>query len=93
MISTVTNAPQPATQPTTSTTKTKPRAHSTPVKQQSAQPKPQPATDTVKLSDAALTFAQEATETPQQTLKEAMSGDSQAQRLLAKEAAGKAAAT
>ena len=93
MISTVTNAPQPATQPTTGTTKTKPRTHSTPVKQQSAPPKPQPTTDTVKLSNTALTFAQEAMETPVQTRKEAMSGDTQAQRLLAKETAAKAAAT
>ena len=50
--------------------------------------KTQPAaTDTVKISSAAQTAAQEATETAAQTAKEADSGDRQAQRLLAKEAA------
>ena len=94
MISTVTNPipPKPAEPPTTGATKTKHEARSTSVNQESTQPKPQPApTDTVKLSYAALMFAQEATETPTQTRKEAMSGDRQAQRLLAKEAAAQAA--
>ena len=43
-------------------------------------------TDTVRLSSAAQ-LAQEATETPAQTAKEANSGDLQARRLLAHEAA------
>ena len=80
--------------PVTSAPQTQPVAQSTPVNQKSTQSKPQPTTtDTVKLSNAALVFAQEATETPTQTLKEAMSGDTQAQRLLAKEAAAKTTAT
>jgi len=48
------------------------------------------AKDVVQLSAAALAL-QEVKETPQQTAKEAMNGDRQAQRLLAKEAAAKAA--
>ncbi|HME44203.1 MAG TPA: hypothetical protein VKF36_14015 [Syntrophorhabdales bacterium] len=75
-----------------SVTQAQPAAQATPVNKESTQPKPQPTTDTVKLSNAALVAAQEATETPTQTLKEANSGDRQAQRLLAKEAAAKAAA-
>jgi len=52
--------------------------------------KPQPAaTDTVKISVAAQAL-QEATETQAQTAKEAGSGDAQAQRLQAKEAAAHA---
>jgi hypothetical protein len=81
MVSTVKSAPQ-----------TQPAAQPPPVTQKSTQSKPQPTTDTVKLSNAALVAAQEATETPTQTAKEAMSGDTQAQRLLAKEAAAKVAA-
>jgi hypothetical protein len=56
--------------------------------------KAQPATaavDTVQISAAAQVL-QEATETPAQTTKEASSGDHQAQRLLAREAAEKASA-
>ena len=57
-----------------------------------APPKPPssraPATDTVQLSNAALAI-QESIETPAQTAKEASSGDRQAQRLLAREAAAK----
>jgi hypothetical protein len=45
--------------------------------------------DTVTISTAAQTAAQEASETPAQTLKEATHGDPQATRLLAKEAAAK----
>ena len=52
--------------------------------------KPQPAaTDTVKISVAAQAL-QEATETQAQTTKEAGSGDVQASRLLAQEAAARA---
>jgi hypothetical protein len=93
MVSTVTSATQ--TQPAAQSTPVNQKStQSKPVNQKSTQSKPQPTTtDTVKLSNAALIFAQEATETPTQTLKEAMSGDTQAQRLLAKEAAAKATAT
>jgi hypothetical protein len=65
-----------------------------PVQQKSTQPKPQHATktDTVHISNAGLAAVQEATETNAQTVNEASHGDSQAQRLLAKEAAAKAAA-
>jgi len=52
--------------------------------------KPQPAaTDTVKISVVAQAL-QEATETQAQTTKEAGSGDVQARRLLAQEAAARA---
>lgn len=47
--------------------------------------------DTVQVSSAAQTALQEATETHEQTVKEAMSGDLQAKSLLAREAAAKAA--
>ena len=64
-----------------------------PVNQKSTQSKPQPTkTDTVHISNAALAAVQEATETHAQTVNEASHGDSQAQRLLSKEAAAKAAA-
>jgi hypothetical protein len=68
---------------------------------QPAPAKSQPAADTqdtVQLSSTAQAqlstikaALQEAAETPAQTAKEAQSGDLQAQRLLSKEAAGKAA--
>jgi hypothetical protein len=45
------------------------------------------AADTVQISTAAQLALQEALETPPQTAKEAASGDRQAQRLLAREAA------
>lgn len=92
MVSTVKSATQ--TQPAVQSAPVKQKApQSTSVDQKSTQSKPQPTTtDTVKLSNAALVAAQEATETPTQTAKEAMSGDWQAQRLLAKEAAAKVAA-
>lgn len=64
-----------------------------PVTQKSTQSKPQPTkTDTVHISNAALAAVQEATETHAQTVNEASHGDSQAQRLLAKQAAAKLAA-
>jgi hypothetical protein len=44
-------------------------------------------TDTVTISSAAQAVLKEITETPAQTIKEAAGGDSQAKRLLAKEAA------
>ncbi len=76
-----------------SATQTQPPAQSPPVRQKSTQPKPQPTkTDTVHISNAGLAAVQEATETHAQTVNEAGHGDSQAQRLLAKEAAAQAAA-
>jgi hypothetical protein len=60
----------------------------TPVNKEATQSKPQPtATDTVQISSAAKASLQEATETTVQTAKEARSGDLQAQRLQAREAA------
>lgn len=60
-----------------------------------SEPSAHAGTDTVTISAAALTASksaiQEATETPDQTAKEARTGDLQAQRLLAREAAEKAA--
>ena len=87
MISPVRTTPRPVTQPTSAAQaqSSTPSAAAKP-----AQSKPQPSTDTVSLSTTAQAFAQEATETPVQTRKEAMSGDTQAQRLLAKEAATQA---
>jgi hypothetical protein len=92
MISTVKGATQ--TQPAAQAPPVNQKStQSTPVNRKSTEAKPQrTTTDTVKLSNAALVAAQEATETSTQTLREAMSGDSQAQRLLAKEAAAKTAA-
>ena len=57
--------------------------------QNSTQPQPTPSipNDTVQISNAAKAAQLEALETPVQTAKEAGSGDPQAQRLLAKEAA------
>jgi len=63
-----------------------------PVTPKAPAPKPQAAvTDTVTISAAGQTAAQEARETPAQTAIEASKGDQQAQRLLTKEAAAKAA--
>jgi hypothetical protein len=77
-----------------SATQTQPAAQPPAVQQKSTQPKPQRTTktDTVHISNAGLAAVQEATETHAQTVNEASHGDSQAQRLLAKEAAAKAAA-
>jgi len=62
------------------------------VNQKPTQSKPQPAaTDHVQISNAALAAFQEVTELPAQTAREAGKGDHQAQRLLAKEAAARAA--
>jgi len=58
---------------------------------QPVQLRPQPAsTDTVQISVAAQAL-KEATENPAQTAREAASGDAQARRLLAREAADKKA--
>jgi hypothetical protein len=68
----------------------KPQPAATGKPQPAAAGKPQPAaTDTVKISVAAQAL-QEATETQAQTTKEAGSGDVQAKRLLAQEAAAHA---
>jgi len=64
----------------------------TPATKEATPAKPQPAiTDTVKISSAAQTVAQEATETAAQTAREASNGDRQAQRLIAKENAAEEA--
>jgi hypothetical protein len=54
-----------------------------------AQPKA-PAQDTVQISNLAQAARKEAIETPAQTAHEAATGDAQAKRLLAKEAADRA---
>jgi hypothetical protein len=60
-------------------------------RQSAAASKPQPAaTDTVQLTTAKA-LVQETLETPTQTAREASTGDVQARRLLAREAAAKAA--
>jgi hypothetical protein len=56
------------------------------ISQKSTQPQTSPA-DTIQISSAAQTALQEVLEAPAQTAKEARSGDHQAQRLLAREAA------
>ncbi len=84
MIKAITNTtpPQPVARPTSQST------------QKPAQPAPHPApyADSVKLSSTAQALAgalQETRETPTQTANEAQGGDSQARRLLAREAAAK----
>jgi hypothetical protein len=66
-----------------------PQTDATPPKPTTAAAKtPQTATDTVKISSAAVqTAAQEISETPAQTVREAAKGDNQAKRLLAREQA------
>src|SRR5271157_1116882 len=75
---------------------TNPAGASAPVSQPAAEPQTSSKsvqtstsapTDTIQISNAGRPAAQEATETPSQTAQEARSGDHQAQRLLAKEAA------
>ena len=73
-------------------TQTEPPVQVPPVTQKPPTPKAQPPEgDTVTLISVAKALAQEATETPAQTAQEASKGDPQAQRLLSKEAAAKAA--
>jgi hypothetical protein len=63
-----------------------------PAAKEPAPAKPQPAvTDTVQISTSAKAVMQEVQETAAQTAQEANGGDRQAQRLLAKEAAARAA--
>ena len=84
MVSAITSAtqPQPVVQSTTSSQKPP----------QSKPQTPSANTDTVRISNAGRAALQEATETAAQTAKEARSGDRQAQKLLAKEAAAAKAA-
>jgi hypothetical protein len=79
-ITTVTHAPQaPQTQGAAQTTS---------VNSKASESKPQQTpTDTVSISNAAKSILQEAQENHAQTVQEANGGDSQARRLLAKEAA------
>jgi hypothetical protein len=63
-------------------------SQSAPLKGHSATSMPK---DSVQISSSAKAALQEATETPEQTAKEARSGDQQAQHLLAKEVAEKKA--
>jgi len=73
-----------------STTHAQPVAQSAPASQPAASAKAQPApTDTVQIGAAAQAL-KEAIENPAQTTREAASGDNQAKRLLAREAADKA---
>ncbi len=73
-------------------TQTQPAVQPKPVDTPKAKPQPADngAAATVQVSNAALAALKEATETPAVTMKEASSGDRQAQKLLAKEAAAKA---
>ncbi len=81
MLDAISNAAQPQLVQTQSTSQA--AASSLPA----APAKPQPASvDTVQLSNAARSIAQEAIETPAQTAQEANAGDAQAKRLLAREA-------
>lgn len=62
-----------------------------PVNQKPTQTTPQPrVADTVQISSAAQKASQELSETPAQTATEARSGDVQAQRIMAREAAARA---
>lgn len=75
----------------TSVTQPQPAPQPTDVRAKAPEPRPQPApSDSVQLSSAAQAALREAMETPTQTAKEAGTGDAQAKRLLAKEAAAKA---
>jgi hypothetical protein len=92
MVSAITSATR--TDPTTASS-TGPLAKSATSSQQATQSNPQSTTstlrDTVQISNAAQAALKEVTETQAQTAKEASSGDHQAQRLLAIEAAARKA--
>jgi len=80
----------PVTQPNAPVVTSKPDV--TPVIQEAAKSKPQPAaTDSVLISSAGKAALQEATESPAQTAQEARKGDAQAQRKLARAAAAEEA--
>ncbi|QWR77140.1 hypothetical protein [Candidatus Magnetomonas plexicatena] len=85
MVNSVSNA---TTSQQVNTAQSKPKSAAADTEQ--AKPKTTPSA-TVSISAAAAAL-QEATETPNQTAKEARGGDQQAKRLLAKEAAQQAAA-
>ena len=88
MISVVTHATQ--AEPTGAVfAQSQPVAKSVTSTQSQPQSKTSIPTDTVQISDAARAALQETMETPAQTAKEAGAGDHQAQRILAREAAGK----
>jgi len=92
MITAVTHATQ--TEPTGAVAaQSQPVAKSVASSQKSTQSQPQSKTsiptDSVQISSAARAALQETIETPAQTAKEASAGDRQAQRILAREAAGK----
>jgi hypothetical protein len=78
-----------------SATQTEPVAKSATPTQKSTQSQPSSSnstpTDTVQISSAAKAALQEATETQAQSVREAQNGDTQAQRLLAREAAARKA--
>ena len=76
---------------TASATQTQPVAKTATSSAKATQSPSKTPTDTVQISSAAKAALQEALETPAQTATEARSGDHQAQRLLAKEAAAKKA--
>lgn len=74
------------------TAKSDVKSASQPVNQDTIPTKaPSVATDTVKISHAAVLAAEETTETSSQTAKEAQSGDIQAKNLIARQAASEAA--
>lgn len=76
--------------PVGSVTQTQAVAQAADLRAKAPEPRPQPLpTDTVQLSDAAQAALRETVETPAQTAKEAATGDLQAKRLLAKQAAAK----
>ena len=75
----------------TSVTQPQPAPQPTDVRTKAPETRPQPVPrESVQLSSAAQTALREALETPAQTVKEAGTGDVQAKRLLAKQAAAKA---
>ena len=74
------------------TAKSDVKSASQPVNQDTIPTKAQSvAKDTVKISPAAVLAAEESSETPAQTAKEAQSGDIQAKNLIARQAASEAA--
>lgn len=81
-VSGVTNAPVVNEAAVDQTKQAAPSASAAPAAKTAKTP-----TDTVQLSGAVQTAAQEIKETPAQTIQEAARGDNQAKRLLAKEQA------
>jgi hypothetical protein len=86
----ITSATQPAPETAAQNTAAAKRVKASPKPAQAqAASKASAPADTVKISTAAQTALQEATETRAQTAQEANHGDQQAARLLAKETAAK----